>query len=42
MRGSLRGDIPLIRLATASQRRSTFSHKGRRKKASGKVASFRG
>jgi hypothetical protein len=30
MRGSLRGDRPLIRLAAASRQRSTFSHKGRR------------
>src|SRR2546426_3566608 len=32
MRGSLRGDRPLIRLAAASRQRSTFSHKGRRKR----------
>src|SRR5207237_10488967 len=30
MRGSLRGDRPLIRLAGAARQRSTFSHKGRR------------
>src|SRR6185312_4866673 len=29
MRGSLRGDRPLTRLAAASRRRSTLSHKGR-------------
>src|SRR6185503_17211778 len=33
MRGSLRGQRPLIRLAAASRQRSTSSHKGRRKSA---------